>query len=412
MLGQLEKQYQKLEQIIAPVYEQIEQNVEVHQARVLEAFQKYRVSEAHLHPSTGYGYDDLGRETLEKIIAELFGGELALVRPNIVSGTHAIAASLYGVLRPGDEWIALTGKPYDTLHKVIGKPKDGTGSLEDYGIHYHECPLTVNYQVDRNRLKALLNEKTKLIAIQRSRGYDNRPSFSIKEIAEMVQQIRKLNPHVVIFVDNCYGEFVEDQEPLHVGADLIAGSLIKNLGGGLAKSGGYIAGNRKLVESAASRLVAPGIGLEVGATYGYIADYYQGLFLAPHIVGQALKGMIYASALFAEEGYDVSPTWDEKRTDIVQQIHLGSGENLVVFCQAIQAASPINAYVRPEPATLPGYTDQVIMAAGTFVQGASIELSADGPLRPPYTAYLQGGLTYAHVKIAMQQAIKSLKNKK
>lgn len=402
---ELELPNQKLENKLAPVFQWIDSRAEMHQGRVLTAFQKHKVSEVHLQSSTGYGYDDLGREILESIVAELFGGEQALVRPNIISGTHAIAACLYGVLRPGDEWIALTGKPYDTLHKVIGKLNDGTGSLADYGIHYRECSLTANHKVDWDQFERLVNKKTKLIAIQRSRGYSSRPSFTIEEIAEMVRRIRQTNSNLVIFVDNCYGEFVEDWEPLHVGADIIAGSLIKNLGGGLAKSGGYIVGREKWVKQAASRLVAPGIGVEGGATYGYLADYYQGLFLAPHVVGQALKGMTYAAALFAEAGFEVSPTWDAKRTDIIQQIHLGSKENLISFCQAIQAASPIDAHVCPEPAMIPGYPDPVIMAAGTFVQGASIELSADGPIRPPYTAYLQGGLTYAHVKIAMKQAM-------
>jgi cystathionine beta-lyase family protein involved in aluminum resistance len=390
------------------IIEQIEENVERHQARVLDLFQKHRVSESHLHPTTGYGYDDLGRETLEKIVAELFGGESALVRPNIVSGTHAIAACLYGVLRPGDEWIALTGRPYDTLFQIIGSPHDGTGSLADLGIQYHEVPLTEQQKVDWTRFKQKITPKTKLVAIQRSRGYADRPSFTISAIANMIEQIRLLVPNAVVFVDNCYGEFVEDNEPLHVGADIIAGSLIKNVGGGLAKAGGYIVGSKSLVELASARLVAPGIGIEVGATHGYLADYYQGLFLAPHVVGEALKGMVFASARFAEAGYSVSPSYKDKRTDIIQQIHLGTAKKLIAFCQAIQASSPINAHVRPEPAEMPGYADPVIMAAGTFVQGASIELSADGPLREPYTVYLQGGLTCAHVKIAIKRALEAL----
>jgi cystathionine beta-lyase family protein involved in aluminum resistance len=395
---------------ISPIIQQIEDRVEMHQARLLAAYQKYGVSESHLRSSTGYGYDDLGRETLEKIVADLFGGELALVRPNIVSGTHAIAACLYGVLRPEDEWIALTGRPYDTLFEIIGSPHDGTGSLSDLGIQYHEIGLTNKNDVDWLAFQQRVSKKTKLVAIQRSRGYSNRPSFTIAEIETMIKRIRKIVPDAIIFVDNCYGEFVEEREPLHVGADLIAGSLIKNLGGGLAKSGGYIVGRKSLVELAAARLVAPGIGLEVGATHGYLADYYQGLFLAPHVVGEALKGMVFASALFEEEGYIVSPSYKDKRTDIIQQIQLGTAEKLITFCQAIQAASPIDAHVRPEPSPMPGYKDPVIMAAGTFVQGASIELSADGPLREPYTVYLQGGLTYAHVKVALKQAWKAMKS--
>ncbi|WP_245596821.1 aminotransferase class I/II-fold pyridoxal phosphate-dependent enzyme [Shimazuella kribbensis] len=390
---------------------QIEERVERHQTRLLTAFQKYKVSESHLRSSTGYGYDDLGRETLEQIVADVFGGELALVRPNIISGTHAIASCLYGSLRPGDEWIALTGRPYDTLFQIIGSPHDGTGSLSDFGINYHEIALTSDNKVDWTRFQQKVTQNTKLVAIQRSRGYSNRPSFTIAEIEKMIEKIREIVPNAIIFVDNCYGEFVEDREPLHVGADLIAGSLIKNVGGGLAKSGGYIAGKKLLVERAAARLVAPGIGMEGGATHGYLADYYQGLFLAPHVVGEALKGMIFASALFEEQGYVVSPTYKDKRTDIIQQIELGTAEKLVTFCQAIQSASPIDAHVRPEPSDMPGYADPVIMAAGTFVQGASIELSADGPLREPYTVYLQGGLTYAHVKIAIKTALLAMKTK-
>jgi cystathionine beta-lyase family protein involved in aluminum resistance len=396
---------------ISPMIAQIEERVERHQASLLTAFQKHKVSESHLHSSTGYGYDDLGRETLEKIVADLFGGELALVRPNIISGTHAIAACLYGSLRPGDEWIALTGRPYDTLFQIIGSPHDGTGSLSDFGIHYHEIGLTSENKVDWTTFQQKVTLNTKLVAIQRSRGYSNRPSFTIAEIANMIEKIRSIVPNAIIFVDNCYGEFVEDQEPLHVGADLIAGSLIKNVGGGLAKSGGYIVGKKLFVERAAARLVAPGIGIEGGATHGHLADYYQGLFLAPHVVGEALKGMIFASALFEEQGYIVSPNYKDKRTDIIQQIELGSAEKLVAFCQAIQAASPIDAHVLPEPSDMPGYPDKVIMAAGTFVQGASIELSADGPLREPYTVYLQGGLTYAHVKIALKKALEAMKTK-
>ncbi|MCH5586392.1 methionine gamma-lyase family protein [Shimazuella sp. AN120528] len=402
------KTQQKTISKITPILEQIEERVERHQAKLLAAFQKHKVSETHLQSSTGYGYDDIGRETLERIVADLFGGESALVRPNIVSGTHAIAACLYGVLRPGDEWISLTGRPYDTLFQIIGSPDDGTGSLADLGVRYYEIGLTDEHKVDWAKFQQKVTSKTKLVAIQRSRGYSNRPSFTIAEIAKMITQVRRILPNAIIFVDNCYGEFVEDREPLHVGADLIAGSLIKNLGGGLAKSGGYIVGRKTLVELASSRLVAPGIGMEGGATHGYLADYYQGLFLAPHVVGEALKGMVFASALFEEAGYTVSPTYREKRTDIIQQIQLGSSEKLIAFCQAIQAASPIDAHVLPEPCDMPGYKDPIIMAAGTFVQGASIELSADGPLREPFTVYLQGGLTFAHVKVALKQALQSL----
>lgn len=385
--------------------ERIEQRVEFHQWRVLESFRKHGVSDYHLHSSTGYGYDDIGRETFEKVFADLFGAEQALVRPNIISGTHAISSCLHGVLRPGDELIYLTGRPYDTLHQVIGTTQDGSGSLADYGITYQEIALTADNQIDWHAFRSVLSERTRLVAIQRSRGYADRPSFTIARIKEMVDRVRSLCPDVVIFVDNCYGEFAEYEEPTHVGADLIAGSMIKNPGGGLAKSGGYIAGKRKWVERAAARLVAPGIGIEGGATHGYMRDYFQGLFLAPHVVGEATKGAIFAAALLEEVGFTTSPHWEVERTDIIQQIHLGNPELLVAFCQGIQSASPVDAHILPIPAPMPGYRDPVIMAAGTFVQGASIELSADGPLREPYTVYLQGGLTYAHVKVAMVKAL-------
>lgn len=399
----------KVVEKIAPRIREIEEQVDQNQLRVLNAYRKYGVSEYHLQSSTGYGYDDLGREIFEKIFAELVGAEMALVRPNIISGTHAIASCLYGNLRPGEDLIYLTGTPYDTLHKVIGNEKDGTGSLRDYGIGYEEIPLLSSGEIDWETFASKVTAHTKVVGIQRSRGYANRPSFTIEQIREMIECIRDLAPKAIIFVDNCYGEFVESVEPLHVGADLMAGSLIKNPGGGLAKSGGYIAGKREFVEKAASRLVAPGIGVEGGATYGYQRDYYQGLFLAPHVVGEALKGVVFASAVLEEVGFRTTPSWNEKRTDIIQQVQLGSPELLIAFCQGIQAASPVDAHITPEPASMPGYEDPVIMAAGTFVQGASIELSADGPLREPYIAFLQGGLTYSHVKIAILQALVRMK---
>ena len=399
----LKKKVKQIEERCAERMRTIDNQVDRHQFRVLESFRKNGVSEVHLQSSTGYGYNDLGRETLEKIYGDLFGAEMALVRPQIVSGTHAIAACLYGVLRPGDELVYLTGKPYDTLFHVIGDRKDGSGSLADYGIGYREIPLTSNHEVDWQAFHQSLSQATRMVAIQRSRGYADRPSFTIQQIQQMIQRVRTYCPDAVIFVDNCYGEFVEDFEPTHVGADLIAGSLIKNPGGGLAKSGGYIVGKKTWVQRAAARLVAPEI--EGGASFGYLRDYYQGLFMAPHIVGQALKGVVFASALLEELGFPTTPRWDEKRTDIIQQIHLKSEENLIAFCQSIQLASPVDSMVRPIPSPLPGYQDPVIMAAGTFVQGASIELSADGPIRSPYIAYLQGGLTYSHVKIAILRAV-------
>lgn len=394
---------------IQPVIRQIEERVEMHQWRVLDAFRKHGVSDYHLHSSTGYGYDDIGREIFERIFAELFGAEMALVRPNIISGTHAIASCLYGNLRPGEELIYLTGTPYDTLHKVIGKEGDRTGSLADYGISYQEIALLEGGEVDWDTFIQSVSQRTKVIGIQRSRGYADRPSFTIARIRQMVTKIREIAPQAMIFVDNCYGEFVEELEPTHVGADLVAGSLIKNPGGGLAKSGGYIVGKQHFVEKAASRLVAPGIGVEGGATYGYQRDYYQGLFLAPHVVGEACKGVVFASAMLTGTGFQTTPAWDEERTDIIQQVRLGSADLLVAFCQGIQSASPVDAHITPIPAAMPGYEDPVIMAAGTFVQGASIELSADGPLREPYMAFLQGGLTYSHVKIAIMQALDRMK---
>jgi cystathionine beta-lyase family protein involved in aluminum resistance len=401
----IERNVLQVEEKIAPMIAKISHHVDEMQWKVLQVFRKLGVSEFHLHSSTGYGYDDMGREIFEKAFAELMGAEQALVRPNIISGTHAISACLYGILRPGDELIYLTGRPYDTLQQVIGSDRDGSGSLADYGIAYKEIPLTPAGNIDWEAFAAALTDKTKMIGIQRSRGYADRPSFTVGQIGEMVRKIRSIRPDLVIFVDNCYGEFVEGQEPPHMGADLIAGSLIKNPGGGLAKSGGYIAGRANLVAKAASRLVAPGIGVEGGATYGYLRDYYQGLFLAPHVVGEALKGAVFTSALLQELGFRTTPAWDETRADIIQQISLGSPELLIAFCQGIQSSSPIDAHIKPVPDHMPGYEDPVIMAAGTFVQGASIELSADGPLREPYIAFMQGGLTYSHVKIAIVQAL-------
>lgn len=404
----LEQKTAEVEAKIEAQIKQIERRVDLLQWKVLDAYREHGVNELHLHSSTGYGYDDLGRETFEKVFASLFGAEMALVRPHIISGTHAIAACLYGILRPGDELVYLTGRPYDTLQQVIGTERDGSGSLADLGIAYKEIPLLPQGRVDWEAFRAAVSERTRMVGIQRSRGYADRPSFTIADIKEMVQQIRAIRPDLIIFVDNCYGEFVEEWEPTHVGADLIAGSLIKNPGGGLAKSGGYIAGKAPFIKQAAARLVAPGIGVEGGATHGYMLDYFQGLFLAPHVVGEALKGAVFAAALLEELGFKTTPSWEETRTDIIQQIYLGSPELLIAFCQGIQSASPIDAHIRPVPAEIPGYRDEVIMAAGTFVQGASIELSADGPIRPPYIVFMQGGLTYSHVKIGIIYALEHM----
>ncbi|SFS60424.1 aminotransferase class I/II-fold pyridoxal phosphate-dependent enzyme [Marininema halotolerans] len=396
---------EEAERKIAPILRRIERQVDEHQWRLLSAYRRAGVSEAHLAASTGYGYDDLGREALETIVAEVFGAETCLFRSHITSGTHAIAASLFGILRPGDELLYITGAPYDTLHQVIGQESDGSGSLADYGISYQAISLTSNGEVDWPAVQQAVTPRTRCIAIQRSRGYAERASFSIDQIEAMIAQARRISPQAAIFVDNCYGEFVEDREPTHVGADLIAGSLIKNPGGGLAKSGGYIAGKKNWVDRAASRLVAPGILAEGGASHGYLRDFYQGFFLAPHVVGEALKGAVYAAAMLEAAGFLSTPRWEDPRTDIIQLIQFGRPEPLIDFCQGIQAASPVDAHVRPEPSQMPGYEDPVIMAAGTFVQGASIELSADGPLRSPYRAYMQGGLTYSHVKIGILTAL-------
>lgn len=398
----------KAEKKVAPVFSEISRGVEYNQRRVLDAFRKANVQEFHFMESTGYGYGDSGREALETVYARVFGTEAALVRPYITSGTHAIAASLFGVLRPGDKLLYITGKPYDTLEEVIGlRGQDHIGSLQDFGITYEDIPLK-NDAPDWKTIAQRIDDKTKCIGIQRSRGYSTRPSFTVQEIAEMVKFVKEIKEEVVIFVDNCYGEFVETEEPTHQGVDLMAGSLIKNPGGGLAKSGGYIVGKERLLEQVGARLTAPGVGNEGGAMYGYTRDYFQGFFLAPHVVGEALKGAILTAAVLQELNFPISPKWNEKRTDIIQQIDFKTPELLVAFCEGIQKSSPVDAYVTPVPGPMPGYEDPVIMAGGTFIQGSSIELSADGPLREPYTGFMQGGLTYAHVKIALRTALERM----
>lgn len=389
----------------------VQASVERNQWRVLHAFRQHEVGDHHFTPTTGYGYDDLGRDTLERVYATVFGAEAGIVRYQLISGTHAIATCLYGLLRPGDELLYITGKPYDTLNSVIGDPGDPhkfAGSLADFGIGYRYVPLTNAGEIDFKQVVSTISERTKVIGIQRSRGYADRPSFTIEQIAEMVRQVKEIRADLIVFVDNCYGEFVEEQEPTHVGADLIAGSLIKNPGGGLAKSGGYIVGKKHLVELAGTRLAAPGIGLEGGASLYSLQEMYQGLFLAPHIVGEALKGAIFTSALLELLGFHTNPLWHETRTDLIQSVEFGSAERLITFCQGVQRAAPVNAHVTPYPSSMPGYQDDVIMAAGTFIQGASIEFSADGPIRPPYLGFVQGGLTYEHVKIGVLTAINEL----
>lgn len=393
---------------IAGVHKNADHIAEYNQFRVLQSFQKNQVSDFHFNPSTGYGYDDSGRDTLEKVYADVFGGESALVRPQIISGTHAITISLFGILRPGDELLYITGKPYDTLDEIIGISGSSNGSLREFNISYQHVDLTEEGRPDFERIRESITEKTKMIAIQRSKGYAVRPSFTIEEIREMIGFVKDIKPDAVVFVDNCYGEFVERLEPLHVGADLIAGSLIKNPGGGLAKTGGYIAGKKEFVESCSYRMTSPGIGAEAGASLYSLQEMYQGLFLAPHVVAESLKGAVFTAAVLKQFGLKTTPAWNDPRTDLIQAVQFDDREKMVAFCQAIQFASPVNSHVTPKPAYMPGYEDDVIMAAGTFIQGASIELTADGPLRPPYAAYVQGGLTYAHVKIAVTSAIDHL----
>jgi cystathionine beta-lyase family protein involved in aluminum resistance len=397
-----------VENQIAEVHKEIDQRIETNQFRVLKSFQKHRVSDSHFIPSTGYGYDDIGRDTLEKIYADVFGGEEGLVRPQIISGTHAISIALFGVLRPGDELLYITGKPYDTLEEIVGIRGNGVGSLKEFGISYDSVALTENGTIDWAEVQKKMKPNTKMIGIQRSKGYATRPSFTVSEIKEMIDFVKEIKNDVVVFVDNCYGEFVEELEPCHVGADLMAGSLIKNPGGGIAKTGGYIVGKKKWVEACSYRMTSPGIGAEAGASLYSLQEMYQGFFLAPHVVGQALKGAVFTAAMLEKLGMNSSPSWNARRTDLIQSVQFDDKDKMVAFCQAIQFASPINSYVTPYPSYMPGYEDDVIMAAGTFIQGASIELTADGPIRPPYVAYVQGGLTYSHVKIAVCIAVDQL----
>ena len=388
-------------------FKEIDRVAEINQLKVVKAMQEARASEACLLGTTGYGYNDIGRDTLEEIYAGIFHTEAALVRPQITCGTHALALALMSNLRPGDELLSPVGKPYDTLEEVIGI-RPSMGSLAEYGITYSQVDLLPNGDFDYEGIRKAINEKTRLVTIQRSKGYQTRRSLSVESIGELISFIKSIRSDIICMVDNCYGEFVEVIEPTDVGADMVVGSLIKNPGGGLAPIGGYLAGKTACIENAARRLTSPGLGKEVGASLGILKDFYQGLFLAPTVTASALKGAIFASAMFERAGFSVLPTSDEERVDIIQAVTFGKPEGVIAFCKGIQAAAPIDSFVSPEPWDMPGYDSPVIMAAGAFVSGSSIELSADGPIKPPYAVYFQGGLTWPHAKFGILKAFQSV----
>lgn len=393
---------------LADTFAETDRMAEAGQLKVLAAFKRAKISDAHFAGTTGYGYDDIGRDALEAVYADIFKAEDALVRPQIVSGTHAINLALSGNLRPRDELLSPAGALYDTMDQIIGI-RDCPGSLKEYGISYRQVDLLPDNGFDFDGIKNAINEKTKLVTIQRSRGYSSRPSFTLDKIEELISFIRGIKPEVIIMVDNCYGEFVEEREPIEAGADMVVGSLIKNPGGSLAPCGGYIAGSAKCVENAAYRLTSPGLGKETGATLNSMKSFLQGLFMAPTVVSSALKGAIFASACYERLGFKTFPASSEKRTDIIQAIELKSPEALLKFCEGIQAASPVDSFVTPVADDMPGYESEVVMAAGAFIQGASIELSADGPMREPYNVYFQGGVTWPHVKIGIMNTLQVMK---
>ena len=401
---------EKIEESLKERFAEIDARAEYNQMKVIKAMQENRVSAECFNMSSGYGYNDLGRDTLEKVYASCFKGEDALVRPQITCGTHALALALMSNLRPGDELMSPVGKPYDTLEEVIGI-RPSKGSLAEYGVTYSQVDLLPDGSFDYENIKKAINDRTKLVTIQRSKGYATRPTLSVTRIGELISFIKNIKPDVICMVDNCYGEFVEEKEPLEVGADMIVGSLIKNPGGGLAPIGGYIVGKKDCVENAAFRLTSPGLGREVGASLQVLPSFYQGLFLAPTVTAGALKGAIFAANLYEKLGFKVVPSGDAPRYDIIQAIEFGTPEGLISFCEGIQYAAPVDSFVTPEPWDMPGYDSQVIMAAGTFVSGASIELSADGPMRAPYAVYLQGGLTYGHGRIALCRALEAMQKK-
>ncbi len=400
----------RVEKELLERFDEIDRIAEFNQLKVLGAMQENRVSAECFQMTSGYGYNDLGRDTLEKVYASCFGGEDALVRPQITCGTHALALALMANLRPGDELLSPVGKPYDTLEEVIGI-RPSKGSLAEYGITYRQVDLLADGAFDYEGIRAAINERTKLVTIQRSKGYATRKTLSVERIGELISFIRQLKPEVICMVDNCYGEFVEEREPLSVGADMMVGSLIKNPGGGLAPIGGYIVGKKECVENAAYRLTSPGLGKEVGASLGIMQSFYQGLFLAPTVVAGALKGAIFAANIYERLGFAVVPNGTESRHDIIQAVAFHDPDALIAFCEGIQAAAPVDSYVTPEPWAMPGYDSDVIMAAGAFVQGSSIELSADGPIKPPYAAYFQGGLTWYHAKFGILKSLQKLKER-
>ena len=411
--GISEEVYAFGEQILADLserFQKIDENAEYNQLKVLKALQDNQVSEACLLGTTGYGYNDLGRDTLERVYASVFHTEDALVRPQITCGTHALALALMSNLRPGDELLSPVGKPYDTLEEVIGI-RPSKGSLQEYGVSYRQVELLPDGSFDYEGIKAAINERTKLVTIQRSKGYQTRPTLSVNRIGELIAFVKAQKPDIICMVDNCYGEFVERTEPSDVGADMVVGSLIKNPGGGLAPIGGYIAGKKECVENASYRLTSPGLGREVGASLGILSAFYQGLFLAPTVTAGALKGAIFAANIYERLGFRVVPDGQESRHDIIQAVEFGSPEGVIAFCEGIQAAAPIDSHVVPEPWAMPGYDSDVIMAAGAFVSGSSIELSADGPIKLPYAVYFQGGLTWQHAKFGILKSLQSLVDK-
>ena len=411
-LGICSKVYNFGEEILAGLkerFEEIDRVAEYNQAKVLSAMQKNRVSAQCFAATSGYGYDDVGRDNLERVYADTFHTEAALVRPQIVCGTHALTVALSANLLPGDELLSPVGRPYDTLEEVIGI-RPSTCSLREYGVSYRQVDLLPDGGFDWDGIRAAINEKTKVVTIQRSKGYQTRPTFSVKQIGELIAFVKSIKPGVICMVDNCYGEFVETIEPSDVGADMTVGSLIKNPGGGLAPIGGYIVGTQHCIDRCAYRLSAPGLGQEVGANLGLMTSFYQGFFLAPTVVAGALKGAIFAANIYEKLGFRVVPNSVESRHDIIQAVELGSREGMIAFCEGIQAAAPVDSYVAPVPAPMPGYDSEVIMAAGAFVQGSSIELSADGPIREPYAVYFQGGLTWYNAKLGILMSLQKMFN--